>query len=300
MRLCDGAFSLSLWAGGTIFGAMIATPIPRETLLHVVKQLPAAPRIMSQLGHLLLDPNSDMGEITELLRRDTALTARIIRISNSAFYNAGQPYGTLDEALARVGYMEVYRLTGLAAVSQMSDHALGMYGTTGAQLRENSLLTALVMEALASMTGIDPRVAYTAGLLRSVGKIALDRVTRNGSYQGSYRREHGRLGDWESQFIGMTNCEAAAVILKEWRFPLTTIAGIRDHYLCAPDPSPLAQLLNLAAGAAERGGHGFPGETDYWTGSIAACRDLPFDEEQVMEGLRCALELFGPLREAVS
>jgi HD-like signal output (HDOD) protein len=280
---------------------MIATPIPREMLLHVVKTLPAAPRIMSQLGHLLLDPNSDMGEITELLRRDTALTARIIRISNSAFYNPGQPYGSLDDALARVGYMEVYRLVGLAAVSQMADQALPLYGVEGATLRENSLLTALVMEVLASMAGIDTRLAYTAGLLRSVGKIALDRITRNGSYNGRYQgRDHGKLGDWETQFIGMTNCEAAAVILKEWRFPLTTIAGIRDHYLTAPGASPLAQLLNLSAGAAERGGHSFPGETDYWTGALAACRDLPLEEAQVEEALRQALELFGPLRAAVN
>jgi HD-like signal output (HDOD) protein len=279
---------------------MIATPIPREMLLHVVKTLPAAPRIMSQLGHLLLDPNSDMGEITELLRRDTALTARIIRISNSAFYNPGQPYGSLDEALARVGYMEVYRLVGLAAVSQMSDHELPLYGVSGAQLRENSLLTALVMEVLASMVGVDTKLAYTAGLLRSVGKIALDRITRNGSYSGRYSRDHGRLGDWETQFIGMNNCEAAAVILKEWRFPQTTISGIRDHYLSATGASPLAQLLNLSAGAAERGGHGFPGETDYWTGALAACRDLPLDEEQVSEALRQALELFGPLRAALN
>ena len=280
---------------------MIATPIPRETLLHVVKSLPAAPRIMSQLGHLLLDPNSDMGEITELLRRDTALTARIIRISNSAFYNTGQPYGTLDEALARVGYMEVYRLTGLAAVSQMSDQELPLYGITGAQLRENSLLTALVMEALADRVQIDPRLAYTAGLLRSVGKIALDRLTRSGSYNGSYKgREQGRLGDWETQFIGMSNCEAAAVILKEWRFPLSTVGGIRDHYLTASGASPLAQLLNLASGAAERGGHGLPGESDYWTNSLAACRDLPLDEEQVDDSLRQALQMFGPLRDAVS
>lgn len=279
---------------------MIATPIPREMLLHVVKTLPAAPRIMSQLGHLLLDPNSDMGEITELLRRDTALTARIIRISNSAFYNPGQPYGSLDEALARVGYMEVYRLVGLAAVSQMSDHELPLYGVSGAQLRENSLLTALVMEVLASMVGVDTKLAYTAGLLRSVGKIALDRITRNGSYSGRYSREHGKLGDWETQFIGMTNCEAAAVILKEWRFPQTTISGIRDHYLSATGASPLAQLLNLSSGAAERGGHGFPGEAEYWTGALAACRDLPLDEEQVGEALRQALELFGPLRVALS
>ena len=103
---------------------MIATPIPREMLLHVVKTLPAAPRIMARLGTLLLDPNSDMGEVTELLRRDTALTARIIRISNSVIYNTGQPYGSLDESLARVGYMEVYRLVGLAAVAQLGDPEL--------------------------------------------------------------------------------------------------------------------------------------------------------------------------------
>ena len=294
-------FSFNLRPDETIASRMIATPIPRETLLHVVKQLPAAPRIMSQLGQLLLDPNSDMGEITELLRRDTALTVRIIRISNSVYYNPGQPYGSLDEALARVGYMEVYRLVGLAAVSQLADHDLALYGIAGATLRENSLLTALLMESLASRVGMDTKVAYTAGLLRSVGKVALDRLTRNGSYNGRYRgRENGRLGDWETQFIGMSNCEAAAVILKEWRFPLATIAAIQQQYLVVPGAPPLAQLLNLAAGAAERGGHGLPGESDYWSGGVAACRDLDLDEEQVDDALRQGLESFGPLRAAVS
>lgn len=279
---------------------MIATPIPREMLLHVVKTLPAAPRIMARLGTMLLDPNSEMDEITELLRRDTALTARIIRISNSVFYNPGQPYGSLDEALARVGYMEVYRLVGLAAVAQLGDHVLPLYGITGARLRENSLLTALVVEALAECTGLDSRVAYTAGLLRSVGKIALDRITRNGSYNGAYKgREDGRLGDWETNFIGLTNCEAAAVILKEWRFPATTTEAIRDHYATTRRVSPLARLLNLAAGAADRGGHGLPGEADYWPTVLASEEDPQIDEEQVNDALCRALEHFGPLREAI-
>ncbi len=279
---------------------MIATPIPREMLLHVVKTLPAAPRIMARLGTLLLDPNSDMGEVTDLLRRDTALTARIIRISNSVIYNTGQPYGSLDESLARVGYMEVYRLVGLAAVAQMGDHLLPLYGVSGARLRENSLLTALVVEGLAGCVGLDTRIAYTAGLLRSIGKIALDRLTRNSAYSGSYRgRESGRLGDWETSFVGLNNCDAAAVILKEWRFPYNTIEAIRDHYLIAPRVSPLAQLLNLAAGAAERGGHPFPGETDYFPTVLACSGELEISEDQVNEVLCRALEQFGPLREAI-
>jgi HD-like signal output (HDOD) protein len=192
---------------------MIATPVPRETLLHVAKSLPAAPRILAELGHLLLDPNTDMGEVTALLRRDTALTARIIRISNSAFYNTGQPYAALEDALARVGYMEVYRLTGLAAMSQSVDRPLSMYGVSGAQVRENSLLTALVAELLAPQVGLDGRLAYTAGLLRSLGKIVFDGLTRSGVIRGAHYTGASPLAEWETGIAGTNNCEAAAVVL---------------------------------------------------------------------------------------
>ena len=155
---------------------MIAAPISRETLLNVVKNLPAAPQILAQLGRLLLDINSDLSDIAHLLKRDAALTAQIIRISNSAVYNTGLPFASLEEALARVGYTEVYRITGFAVVAQLADQHLPLYGMSGVQLRENALLTALIMEAAASGAGLDAREAYTAGLLRSTGKIALDRL----------------------------------------------------------------------------------------------------------------------------
>lgn len=275
--------------------------IPRETLLHVAKSLPAAPRILAELGHLLLDPNSDMSEVTALLRRDAALTARIIRISNSAFYNPGTPFSSLEEALARVGYMEVYRLTGFAAVSQVADKPLSTYGVSGAQVRENALLTALVAEILAPRVGLESRMAYTAGLLRSIGKIALEGLTRSGPQRVFYPgRSAGALAEWESRTVSITNCEAAAVILTEWRFPAATVAGIRDHYLLENDRSPLAQLLNVASGAAERGGHAFPGESDYWQPLPVSIEGREFADEEVAEALQSALEQFGPVRAAVS
>jgi HD-like signal output (HDOD) protein len=280
---------------------MVATPIPRETLLHVVKTLPAAPHILAQLGHLLLDPNSEMDAVIKLLRVDTALTARIIRISNSAFYNAGQRFASLEEALARVGFNEVYRLTGLAAVSQLADQDLAVYGISGAQLRENALLSALLAEALAARAGIDPRHAYTAGLLRSIGKIALDRIARGTNYNGSFdAQEQIGLAEWETNFIGLSNCEAAGVILTEWRFPTTTIAGIRDHYLLVPSQAPLTNLVNLAAGAADRGGHALRGESKYWEMLPERLEIAGVNAEDVEDATRRALEQFGPMRAAVS
>jgi HD-like signal output (HDOD) protein len=89
------------------------------------------------------------------------------------------------------------------------------------------------------------------------------------------------------------------MILTEWRFPVKTIEGIRDHY--NPTSSePLAQILNLAAGAAEAGGHGFPGETEYWTAFASAKTELPITPEDVAEALRRAIEAFGSVRSAVS
>lgn len=280
---------------------MIATPIPRETLLHVVKTLPAAPHILSQLGQLLLDPNSDMDEVIRLLRCDTALTARIIRISNSAFYSTGQRNAAIEEALARVGFNEVYRLTGLAAVAQITDHDLATYAVTGAQLRENSLLTALIAEIMAEYTDVNPRHAYTAGLLRSIGKIAIDRLARSGAYSGQYGDHRNLdLAEWETGFIGLNNCDAAAVILSEWRFPVATVNAIREHYLLTPSTADLTHLLNLAAGAADRGGHPFPGEARYWEAPPAKLEAAGLTAEQVDEALRRALEVFGPMRAAVS
>jgi HD-like signal output (HDOD) protein len=155
---------------------MIASPVPRATLLHVVKTLPSAPQILARIGVLMLSMDAEIADITSLIKRDSALTVRIIRISNSAAYNTGAPFASLEEALARVGLTEVYRLTGFAAIAQVSDQSLVRYGVSGAQVRENSLLTALIMEALARPAGVDPRAAYTAGLLRSIETL-IDKAT---------------------------------------------------------------------------------------------------------------------------
>ena len=280
---------------------MLATPFPRETLLHVVKTLPAAPQVLARLGRMLLDLNADLSDITALLRCDAALTTRIIRIANSAAYNIGAPYATLEQSLARVGFSEVYRITGFAAVAQMVDQDLRLYGITGAQLRENSLMTALLMEALAEPAGVDPRTAYTAGLLRSTGKIALDRLTRDPAYAGSYSAQHGGpLAKWEGDFTGLTNCEATAFILNEWRFPATIIMSIGDHYLPRASSNVFAHLLNLAGGAAERCGYALPGESFYWEASDEKFAGAHLTPEQIEPAIEQALRQFEKARVAIA
>ena len=282
---------------------MIASPPPRESLLRAVRNFPAAPMILARLGRMVADLDSAIDDITALLKCDAALTARIMRIANSPMYNSGDACASLEEAVLRVGFTEIYRLTGFAAAAQIVQQRLGFYGITGAQFRENALLTALVMEQLADCAEVDRAAAYTVGLLRSIGKIALDRwVQAQGGALSENNYEAtgtGLLADWETASVGLSNCEAAGIIMGEWLFPAPTIEAIRDHYRPL-EASRMANLLNVAAGAAERCGHGLPGELLYWNTTPEQFEAAGVTAEHVDEATRAALEAFGPVRSAVA
>jgi len=124
---------------------------------------------------------------------------------------------------------------------------------------------------------------------------------RGPGYAGGFdAHAHAGLAEWEVGLVGLSNCAAAAVILTEWRFPTATINGIRDHYLLTPVGSTLAHVINLAASAADRGGHALPGETRYWDVAPEKLAAAGVESAHIDEAMRRALELFGPLRAAVS
>jgi len=232
--------------------------------MQIVATLPASPQLLADLGPRLQVVDVELVEVTALLRRDPALTARLIGMANSAAYARSEPAGSLEEAVACVGYREVYRLVGAVAATQMADERLGYYGVDGQRLRENALFVALVMEELAEATGANSRVAYTMGLLRSIGKVALDRLARKNPAIQPFEAGAGTLTDWELASWGCTNVEVAEKILRGWRFPDETILAIRHHYEPAGQADASIHLLNMAAGAADLRGFALPGEESYW------------------------------------
>lgn len=271
----------------------------RDSLQRAVRNFPAAPMILARLERMLADFNAPLEDITALLKCDASLTTRILRIANSAIYHPGEACASLDEAVLRVGFREIYRLTGFAAAQQLVDRRLDLYGVTAAQFRENALLTALLMEQLAETADLDRSAAYTVGLLRSIGKIALDRWVRAPGSDVRYDTfSRTPLAEWEREALGLDNCEAAEVVMRDWLFPATTIEAVREHY--APtESSRLANLLNVAAAAAERCGHGLPGELAYWDESPERCAAAGVTLADVEHATHAALENFGPVRVAV-
>ncbi len=236
-----------------------------ENLLRVAQAFPATPRIMAELGQLLRNPRSDLADITAHLKHDTALAARLLRISNSAAFAQSEPVASIEDAAALIGLKEIVRLVGAVAVDQFSRCNYPLYGFTGKRLRENSLFVALLMEELAVPASEDPHAAYSIGLFRSIGKLALEKIADDAEPTAAFNpADISGLVGWEKHTFGLTSNEATAAILKQWHFPHEVSQAIAEHYAAAGRSHPLTHLLNLAAHLAEKLGYGLPGESAYW------------------------------------
>jgi HD-like signal output (HDOD) protein len=245
---------------------METVSITTESLLQIAQTFPSTPHILAELGLLLKNPNVELMDIALQLKRDPTLTARLIKLGNSAAFAQAEPVASVEVAINLAGFQEVHRLVGIAMMEQFGDSGLAAYGVPSRRLRENSLFTALLMEELARPADEDPRTAYTIGLLRSIGKVGLDRAARDFPPGDRYSAlpEPMAVSDWEKSVFGITNNEAAATIMKSWRFPHETVKAISEHYAPAGRHLPLTHLLNLAANMADKIGYGLPGEEGYW------------------------------------
>jgi HD-like signal output (HDOD) protein len=244
---------------------MTITTLSEERLIATAKLLPAAPQIMAKLHKMLLDSNSGMTQIAALLKRDPTLTSRIIRVANSAAYKGGG-LGTIEEALQRVGFSEVFRLVGVVANATLTDSSLRCYGYGAETFRAHCLCTALVAEGVAKHTGMDSRLAYTAGLLGGIGCILLDRIGRDslGAAEIFPVAGHGHLAEWERQTFGMSHHEVAGRLLREWDFPDAVVKAVGNDASLAEPTTPLGKNLHLTQCIVRLAGFGLSGDDGEW------------------------------------
>ncbi len=244
---------------------MNAVQFSVESLLRVAQAFPATPRVMAELGRLLRSSDADLDEVASHIKHDTALAARLLRVANSAVFAQAEPIAAIEDAAALIGFSEIHRLVGAVAIDQFAQCNYPRYGFSGKRLRENALFVALLMEELAKPADEDPHAAYTIGLFRTTGKLALEKLADESEPVDSFdSTPDADLLMWERHAFGITGNEATAAILEHWHFPHEISKAIAEHYHPAGRNHPLTHLLNLAAQLADKLGYGLPGESRYW------------------------------------
>lgn len=212
--------------------ASMAPALAPEDIVRDLRHLPSAPKVLPRLKQLLGDANSSMSEIVMLIRLDPGIAARVLQVGNSAYYSKGVRCFTVDEAVNRVGYEQVYELVSYAVASQVLVRPLEVYGIEADDLWTLSVSCALAAERLAVRSGQDRDVAYTVGLLHSLGMVAIDDwALRN--RPGLTLRSEGfprEAIESERRALGFTQAETGAALLRAWEFPHSMCEPMRWQY----------------------------------------------------------------------
>lgn len=210
----------------------VGTRLTPDDIVRDLKTLPSAPKVLPKLKDLLADGNSSLYEIVTLIRIDPGIAARVLQTANSTYFSQGIRCYTVEEAVNRVGYDQIYELVSFAVSSQVLVRPLDVYRIEADDLWKQSVACALAAEILANRTNQDRNVAYTIGLLHCVGMVAIDEwVLRNApglvlSSAGLPRE----ATESERNAFGFTQAETGSTLLRHWGFPLSMSEPIRWQY----------------------------------------------------------------------
>lgn len=203
----------------------MSTPLLFDVLKRA-RALPSAPWLLPKLMEQLNDPDAATDQVEALIRLDAGLASSTLRLANSAYFNSAAPCDSLAEAIVRLGFREVYRLATTGIASRWLAKDVPGYGWEPGDLYRHSLTVAVAADLLAKETGhANAELAYTAGLLHDVGKLALaytcgehfDRVRElHASERCTWREAEEKIFSYDHTIVG-------GALLQEWEFPVNLV-----------------------------------------------------------------------------
>ncbi len=233
---------------------MQPTPIPTiEEVCTAALRLPCSPSLLPRLSLALQSESSSTGEISKIIQIDPTLASATLRLANSAFFGgAGRSVETLEQAILRLGAKEIYRLAALALISRWPAVNNGGCQWEPGDFCRHALCTAIASEVLAEISErVDPQIAYTAGLVHELGKLALAHAC--GSFfpliRDCQQKRHSTWEQAEHDVLGYEHAEVGARLLRAWRFPDVMVAAAEFQHRPTQAPAPALPLVaHLHAG----------------------------------------------------
>ncbi|TGL55564.1 HDOD domain-containing protein [Leptospira kemamanensis] len=216
-----------------------------DEVLQDVNKLPAISSVVSQVLEKLQKPDVNIAELAQEISKDPAITANVIKLSNSAYYRASKPIRTVQEALMTLGIKTVKEIVLLTAAKGILAQDLNSYQLEAAQLWTASLLVAELSSKIVQhkKLKIDKDLAFTSGLLCSVGKIVLAQFFSPVMMQikTDLKDNQEPFPMLEKKYFGYTHMEVSENLLKRWNFP-PELTDVVANYL-TPETSKVNPLL---------------------------------------------------------
>lgn len=201
-------------------------------LARVLDSLPTLPTVALRLGDLIHSRRSSVQQVAEVLRSDPSLSAKLLRLVNSAYF--GIPGGVTDvaRAIPFVGFNTIYQLVLSVSVLET------LKAPSGRLFDPRALwLHSLAVASAARVIGeeirhTDPGSLFTAGLLHDMGKIALAKVSPESFISAiALARDEGLASVEAERRHGLPSHDrVGSDLARRWRLPAALSVPIEAHH----------------------------------------------------------------------
>lgn len=205
-----------------------------QKLIGRMEHLPSVPALYSAIVDRMHNPETTLDDIGGIISQDMGMTAKILKLVNSAFFGLRRQVASPTEAVAYLGIDTIKSLV-------LSMHAFAQFegavapGFSIAQLWEHSMQTAAMAKTLTQFQTENRKLvdeAFVSGLLHDAGKAALAFNFPNeyGAVLAGAHQTRESILQAEKEMLGATHAEIGGYLLGLWGLPTPIVEAIALHH----------------------------------------------------------------------
>lgn len=219
-----------------------------DKLLKQPNALPSAPKVVRKLMETFQQEEVDLIKAAALIEDDPVLTAKLLKMANSAFFGLHRSVTTAREAINVMGLIKVRALVIGAALGD-GFHCVG--GMNLGQFWRYSLNSANLSRYIALPIRIDESTAFTAGLVHGIGEL----VMHAGMPEAMIDLDRSipmldlKRAKAQRALFGYSYADVGAALARDWKFPKKMIDAI-EHQVAPFDNDvyePIAGVIHIAS-----------------------------------------------------
>ncbi len=223
-----------------------------KELVAEITDVAVLPAVFRHIMEVVNDPDANAADLKAVVECDPALTSRVLKRVNSAYFGLRSRVSNLQMAISLLGFTAIRNLALTVSVSDMfqEDRVVASYSRSG--LWEHMVCVALCSRMIARRTMIaEFEDAYLGGLLHDIGIVLLDRHVHDGFLRAvNLAGPELELRFCERKAIGFDHADLGGAIADKWRFPESIVETIRWHH--APHRAdPDSRAMTCAVGLAD-------------------------------------------------
>lgn len=197
-----------------------------------VTGLVSPPDICSRIFDLMQSPDSSASEFGEVISHDPNLTARLLKLVNSALYNFPNKIDTVSRAISIIGTRELYSLVvAVSAIKSFSNIPCSLANMD--TFWRHSIFCGIIASNLGRRCNIlHPERMFVAGLLHDIGSLVCFYQAPDVSSELIMiaQGDEDTLHKAERSEFGFSHADLGSKLLNSWNMPETVINAVLNHH----------------------------------------------------------------------